>query len=170
MCDGAAAATAATAATASPHWRWGGGYELAIRLAKQACAECYDNPESRRFWLEYLSRLFRARVLPFLPGRTLEPATLVPLRFVDDWSGAASFPATRYASEFYVCLEDHCRVVKAHLAEMRTDLWHDCREFHVAPSLSWAHKGRILRADASLASQGVRPGDTLVAAPHQEGG
>ena len=107
-----ATATAATKAPA-PLWRWGSGYDQAIRLAKQARAECVDNPEAHAFWTEYVSRLLRARVLPFLPGRTPEPVTLVPLRFVDNLSGAGVFPPTYYVNVFYVCLEDPFTVVKA---------------------------------------------------------
>jgi hypothetical protein len=161
----------ATAATKSPTptWRWGSGYDGAIRLAKEARAECADNPEAHRFWTEYLSRLLRARVLPFLPGQTPEPVTLVPIRFVDDLSGTGVFPPTRYVQVFYVCLEDPFAVVKAHIAEVRLDHWRDCQEHHVLPNLSWTHKGQPILADQSLASCGVRAGDTLVAVPHTDG-
>lgn len=161
----------ATTANGSPTsaWRWGSGYDGAIRLAKQACAECADNPEARCFWTEYLSRLHRARVLPFLPGQTPEPVTLVPIQFVDDLSGAGAFPPTRYVNVFYVCLEDPFAVVKAHTTEVRLDHWRDCHEHHVVPNLSWTYKGQLILKGASLASYGVRAGDTLVAVPHMDG-
>ena len=163
-----ATATAATGSPA-PQWRWGSGYDVAIRLAKQARAECTHNPEAYAFWTEYVSRLFRARVLPFLAGRTPEPVTLVPLRFVDNQSGAGVFPPMHYDNVFYVCLEDAFAVVKAHIAEVRSDYWQDCQEHRVVPNLSWMHKGQIIPADKSLAACGVRPGATLVAIPYIEG-
>ena len=163
-----ATATAAKESPA-PQWRWGNGYDAAIRLAKQARAECTHNPEAHAFWTEYLSRLLRARVLPFLPGRTPEPVTLVPLRFVDNLSGAGVFPPTQYVHVFYVCLEDSFTVVKAHIAEVRTDHWRDCQEHHVLPNLSWTHKGQLIPADKSLAACGVQPGDTLVEVPYTDG-
>jgi len=161
----------ATAAKESPtpQLRWGSGYDAAIRLAKQARAECVDNPEAHRFWTEYLSRLLRARVLPFLPGRTPEPVTLVPLRFVDNLSGAGVFPPTQYVHVFYVCLEDLFSVVKAHIAEVRLDYWRDCQEHHVLPTLSWMHKGQLIPTDKSLAACGVQPGGTLVAVAYTDG-
>jgi len=161
----------ATAATKSPTpvWRWGSGYDGAIRLAKKARAECVDNPEAHGFWTEYLSRLLRARVLPFLAGRTPEPVTLVPVRFVDNQSGAGVFPPTHFVSVFYVCLEDPIEVIKAHIAEVRLDHWRDCQEHHVLPNLSWTHKGQLIPKGASLASCGVLPGDTLVAVPYMDG-
>ena len=138
-------------------------------MAKKARAECFDNPEAHSFWTEYLSRLLRARVLPFLAGRTPEPVTLVPIQFVDDLSGKSVFPPTHYVHVFYVCLEDTFEVVKAHVTEVRLDHWRDCQEHHVVPNLSWAYRGQPILANKSLASYGVRAGDTLVAVPHMDG-
>ena len=156
-------------ASPAPEWRWGSGYDYAIRLAKQARSECVGNPETHCFWTEYVSRLLRARVLPFLPGRTPEPVTLVPIQFIDNQSGMGTFPPTHYVNVFYVCLEDQFLVVKAHLAEMRSDHWRDCLEHHVVPRLSWTYKGQLISADKSLASYGVQAGDTLVAVALTDG-
>ena len=83
----------ATAATQSPTSRKAGPlvYDAAIRLAKQARAECWEfEPGLGAFTstADGASDPF-VGVLPFLPGQTPEPVTLVPLRFVDNQSGAS---------------------------------------------------------------------------------
>ena len=157
----AATATPASSASPAPLWRWGGGYEAAIRLAKNARSECFGNPDAFAFWEEYISRLLRQRVLPFLPGQTPEPVTLVPLRFI---TASPVLTPGMLPFAFHVCLEDSVAVFKVHVGEAC-----EGAHKHLVDQITWVHQGRALFLSNTLASYGVKPGDTLVAIPRIDG-